>query len=201
MNSGDALEQLGDAFERGDLPSANELERNLRVREPSVVVDEALEHAIRRGIDGNTAQESQTRHIGAGIVRVGDREFRDPHLFPPQEPPTAMRLEFDRDISDAEAERITQLVGYQYRSTIVGDPIEASRDTSRSLVIEADTGTSKATDRAQALENFQNGLADTISSGSPLRTTNRAGAGTQGTRLIEGIGDIGVNLFWHEPEA
>jgi len=34
-----------------------------------------------------------------------------------------------------------------------------------------------------------------INEGTPVRTTNRAGIGTKGTRLVEGIGQRKVNIF------
>ena len=92
-------------------------------------------------------------------------------------------------LSDSDIQQTAQLLGYQYAATIRGERLGGPvRDTPYSIVIAADTTKSSSDDLGIALEDFERTLFKTIADGSPVRKTNRAGAGTQGTRLVEGLG-------------
>jgi len=45
-----------------------------------------------------------------------------------------------------------------------------------------------------ALEEFEDTLPTMINEGSPVRKTDRAGAGTKGTRLVEGMHEPGLTF-------
>ena len=105
------------------------------------------------------------------------------------ETPYSTRIEASRDLTPQEAERVAQLFGYAYATTggeRAGDPTDA--DTPRSLIFATDTTKNRAYER---LDRFAAMLQDPafLRDGSPVRTTNRAGEGTKGTRLIEGLGE------------
>jgi len=109
--------------------------------------------------------------------------------------PYAMRFQANRPISDAEMHRAAQLVGYAYRSTVNGESIGSPvRDSPFSFAISTDTTKSRHDDVGDALANFEDRLPAMLIEGSPVRSTNRAGAGTQGTRLVDGIGDQDLSL-------
>ena len=103
--------------------------------------------------------------------------------------PYAMRFQTDRELTTDEAEQLAGLIGYHYRVTVSGESMEYPRfETPFAMNIGADTTKSRRDDLGQALHDFEAGLPEIIRDGSPLRTTDRAGAGTKGTRLIEGFG-------------
>lgn len=104
--------------------------------------------------------------------------------------PSAMRLEANRPLTDDEMQRAAQLLGYSYATTVRGENMdEPHRDSDRSFVVAADTTKSRSDDLGEAMWHFENNLPDMMRNGSPVRTTDRAGAGTKGTRLVEGLAD------------
>lgn len=103
--------------------------------------------------------------------------------------PYAIRLQADRPLTSEEAQRLAQLAGYQYRATIAGESLGwPDQDTPASIVVGADTTKSRRDDLGQAMADFESGLGRIVAEGSPVRKTDRAGAGTKGTRLVEGLG-------------
>lgn len=104
--------------------------------------------------------------------------------------PYAFRFQADRPLSDAEVQQAAQLVGYSYAANVRGEPLgDPVRDTPYSFVVGADTTKSRSDDIGMALEEFEEDLPVMFEQGSPVRKTDRAGAGTKGTRLVEGFGD------------
>jgi hypothetical protein len=104
--------------------------------------------------------------------------------------PYAMRLQANRPLTDDEARQFAGLVGYAYRSTIAGESIGMpEQDTPYSFVVSADMTKTQRDDLGMALEDFENTLPGTVRDGSPVRKTDRAGSGTKGTRLVEGLGE------------
>jgi hypothetical protein len=109
--------------------------------------------------------------------------------------PYAMRFQSSKEISDKEMLQAAQLIGYQYASTVRGEPMDRPvRDSPYSFVIAADTTKSPSDDLGRAIEDFERGLQHTLQYGSPKRTTDRAGAGTKDTRLVQGLGNYAPNL-------
>lgn len=143
---------------------------------------------------GRLVYDVRHPHIQRGLVayavKVDDTVFyrRRDGVYPGT--PYAMRFQASRPISDEEMQQFTSLVGYAYRSTVVGEPIgRPERDSVGSFVIHADTTKSRRDDLGLALEDFEQTLPAMIREGSPMRKTDKAGPGTKGTRLVEGIAD------------
>lgn len=104
-----------------------------------------------------------------------------------------MRVQFDREITDEEMQRACQLLGYQYRSAVAGEPLDDPiRDGANSFNVYADFTKSRRDDLGDAYYDLENGIGTMIKEGSPIRKTNRSGHGTKGTRLVDGLGD-GLN--------
>ncbi len=111
--------------------------------------------------------------------------------------PYAMRFQFDRPLTNDERSLVAGAIGYAYRATVAGEPMGWPEvDSPYSLVISADTTKTRRDDLGIALEEFEDRLPEIIEEGSPIRTTNRAGEGTKGTRLVEGVGPIGVEVYY-----
>jgi hypothetical protein len=125
-------------------------------------------------------------------VSVDDQVFhrRQDKVYPGE--PYAIRLQANRPLTDDEARHVAGAMGYAYRSTVAGEPLGMpERDTPYSFVVSADTTKSARDDLGVALEAFEDMMPTMINEGSSVRKTDRAGAGTKGTRLIEGM---------HEPD-
>ena len=125
-------------------------------------------------------------------VSVDDQVFhrRQDKVYPGE--PYAIRLQANRPLTDDEARHVAGAMGYAYRSTVAGEPLGMpERDTPYSFVVSADTTKSARDDLGVALEAFEDMLPTMIDEGSSVRKTDRAGAGTKGTRLVEGM---------HEPD-
>ena len=109
--------------------------------------------------------------------------------------PYAIRLEANRPLSDSEMQRAAQLLGYNYRATVAGESLgDPHRDSDRSFIVSADTTKSRRDDLGIALEEFEDNLATTLHEGSPVRTTDRKGPGTKGTRLVDGLHDSSLSF-------
>ncbi len=125
-------------------------------------------------------------------VSVDDQVFhrRQDKVYPGE--PYAIRLQANRPLTDDEARHVAGAMGYAYRATVAGEPLGMpERDTPYSFVVSADTTKSARDDLGVALEAFEDMLPTMIDEGSSVRKTDRAGAGTKGTRLVEGM---------HEPD-
>lgn len=115
-------------------------------------------------------------------------KFVDGENFP--DAPYAIRLEANRPLSDEEIKTAARALGYAYRSTVAGESLsDPTRDSSHSFALHADTTKSRRDDLGVALDDFHETLPGTLRDGSPVRTTDRAGRGTKGTRLTEGLND------------
>lgn len=109
---------------------------------------------------------------------------------------SAIRVVVDRRLVDDDVQRLARCLGYALKATLVGE--ELGEPSASYTAGEEEEGlvftlvefaynakSSKRTqpDAKRALEVAR----DTIRNGSPLRTTDREGAGTLNTRLTEGI--------------
>ncbi len=121
-------------------------------------------------------------------VSVDDQVFhrRRDTVFPGE--PYAIRLQANRPLTDDETRHVAGLMGYAYRATVASEPLGVpERDTPYSFVVSADTTKSARDDLGVALQAFEDMLPTMIDEGSSVRKTDRAGAGTKGTRLVEGM--------------
>jgi len=109
-----------------------------------------------------------------------------------------IRLQANRKLSPDEAQKLAGITGYQYRSTIAGESIgDPYQDTPYSIVVGADSTKSARDDLGDGLFDFEATLNEMVKNGTPIRKTNRAGVGTQGTRLIDGFGeDLKIEIYY-----
>ena len=115
--------------------------------------------------------------------------------------PYSMRIQSKRPLSDDDMQKAAQLLGYAYRAEVRGEPLgDPERDSPYSFVVYADTTKSSSDDLGIALEGFEESLPEMFADGSPIRKTDRAGAGTKGTRLVEGFdGDgFGFEIYYDD---
>lgn len=84
----------------------------------------------------------------------------------------------------AEHEHLAQLIGYKYRSTIVGESLaNPERDTDQSMVIFADVTKSQSSNMFRAIGKFEDEFGDFLNDGSPVRQRGE----NAGTRLVTGL--------------
>lgn len=112
--------------------------------------------------------------------------------------PDGIRIEADRELDNAEIRHLASIVGYAQRSTLRGaEPISAPfRDGPNSFVVYQDATKTYSDDTGMSYERFEAALPDLVREGTPVRKTDRAGAGTKGTRTIDGLGDLGVSIWY-----
>lgn len=96
--------------------------------------------------------------------------------------PEGIRLQATEPLSDDDIEHLRNLIAYQYAATAHRDEvsIDVRRDSPYSLIVDIDYEGSVRPN----LGAFEKYLPETISEGSRLRTTDRMGAGTAGTRAV-----------------
>jgi len=130
----------------------------------------------------------------------------DPAALDPEQPFTAIRAVCDQRLSDAQVGQLTGCLGYALQAILAGPELSLPNVA----YLEAPTGSGiqaaftlvefaydarlsgrTAPDYVEALAKAREFIRD----GTPIRTTNTAGAGTQGTRLVEGLGAVRLSLF------
>lgn len=110
-----------------------------------------------------------------------------------------IRMQANRPLTAAEVTQMGGLLGYSMMSTIGGEPADDPiQDSPYSFTMFKDT-----TKGHQGFDRFERTVSDTIVNGSHLRTTNRKGAGTAGTREIDGVGDqtLEFEIYWDVVET
>lgn len=113
--------------------------------------------------------------------------------------PYYLRFQADRPLTDAEVTRFAQIVGYAWASKVRGESLlQPVRDGEASFYLFADSTKSRRDDLGLAMQEFENTLSTYVYEGSPIRTTNRAGTGTKGTRLVEPIPGIHFVLYYDD---
>lgn len=106
------------------------------------------------------------------------------HVLP--DAPTRMRVQIDRLANEDEMIHIRDLLAYRYTQTVGSgrDPIgNIDPDTAFSFIVDVDSSA-----RWESAPRFLDGIDRILSEGSPVRSTDKAGPGTSGTRAIEGFG-------------
>lgn len=121
----------------------------------------------------------------------------------------SVRIQLSRPLKEGEDERLASMIGYAFKvsmrpSSGYGNNVDViSNDTPYSVILEADTyyaGTSKM---EYALKKFEREVATIVQEGSPIRTTNRAGANTENTRAVEGFNDesLSFEVYYDEVDG
>ena len=105
-----------------------------------------------------------------------------------------VRVQTDRPLTAEETGRLAQLTGYAATESMGrGEGMGLPRsDSDRSIILSADVTKYPG---GHHVGDFPKKLQEVVRDGSPLRTTNRAGEGTKGTRLVDGIADVKVTLW------
>ena len=112
--------------------------------------------------------------------------------------PYALRVQVGVRLTNAQAQTLQQIVGYAWAQHVRGERLAPGQRHGHSAVVffSADSTKSVRDDLGEAWGDFVDSLPTMVREGSPVRTTNRAGAGTRGTRLVEGLGDVGEVTVW-----
>lgn len=158
--------------------------------------------AARQDVDGTDRDQATgpTPYQGPDhvddVVEVegyGTFHRRRPGVYPNQ--PYQVRIQLGRELEPGEEHHLAQLVGYAYSRTggeRLGEPF---RDAPNSVVLYMDTTKGRAYQHLQ--DRFEDDLEQMVQDGSPIRRTDRAGAGTAGTRAVEGLGCIdGLHVYY-----
>lgn len=107
--------------------------------------------------------------------------------------PYAIRVQLGKELSEEEAQKVAQLFGYAYAKTGGERGNEFEQDSPNSIIVYADTTKAGS---YESVDKFIEELPDVLKEGTPIRKTNKAGAGTMGTRLVDGFDDLGyVELY------
>lgn len=135
--------------------------------------------------------EQDTQAAQAGWRRVGTAEAFVPDFY-------EVRAEFARELSDEEIDRVSGCLGYAFRAALAGEGLSSAEveiSDLTGMVLEWGYDSTKCRrddpDFAAAFALAKQYIGE----GTPVRKTDRAGAGTRGTRLVEGIGPSRVS-FW-----
>jgi hypothetical protein len=106
-------------------------------------------------------------------------------------------LVIEPPLTQDEISRASGCLGYALREVLAGedlsDPQVGASHSRVKLTFYYDSTKSRRDD-PDHFAAFEK-AARYISEGTPVRTTNRAGAGTKGTRLVEGIGPRQIDIF------
>lgn len=96
-----------------------------------------------------------------------------------------IRIQTDRKLSKEQMEHLSGLLRYTYRTTIVGERLsEPYPDTPYSFIVKGDPTKAKRTDLHNAFNEFESLYPQLITTGTPIRNTDRSGPNTKGTRSI-----------------
>lgn len=100
-----------------------------------------------------------------------------------------------RALTPEEVERVSGCIGYALRSTLAGEslsePVSVWPSNGGTYLTYWFDSTKSQRDDPDLMGALR--LAgDMVQAGSPIRKTNRAGQGTAGTRLVQGIGPVDV---------
>ncbi|WP_156250791.1 hypothetical protein [Pseudactinotalea terrae] len=156
---------------------------------------EAADKTLREAAAAQYAETAVADQVEVPGWGTFDR-IEEPEQLPAQF--DALRVQVGRGLTEQEAQHLAGLVGYGWATT-GGEPLPTpEQDTPNSIVLYADS--TKTRSLAQ-VDMFVDDLAALVADGSPVRKTDRMGAGTKGTRLVEGLGGLGqVHLFVRGPE-
>lgn len=134
-------------------------------------------------------------------VFVEGREFHRRTRDNWPEWPDGIRIEADRQLTNKEMRQMASLVGYGQRSHLRGAESLSPRivrDGPNSFVVYQDATKTFSDDSGAAYDRFEEALPDLMREGSPVRKTDRAGVGTRGTRLLEGVPDVNISIWYDD---
>jgi len=95
-------------------------------------------------------------------------------------------------------DNVASIVGYAFRA-LAGEPCDltgsAHVNTTTEISISWDSTKSGSDDIGARLPEVIENLKTYLEHGTPIRTTNRAGEGTKGTRLVESMGFALIGVY------
>lgn len=106
-------------------------------------------------------------------------------------------LVFDGPLAEWEVRQASGCLGYALREVLAGEDLsdpEGSGESHRPRLVYYYDSTKSLRDDPDYGAAFEKAVRY-MEEGTPIRATNRAGAGTKGTRLVEGIGPRKVSIF------
>lgn len=150
---------------------------------------------VAPGVDPSSTPFAAVVHTEAGVALPLVRHD-SPRVSPA---PVWFLIRASRPVTDHEIERLWHAAAYAWKASARGEAIgRPMRVTAESFYCEVDLTTSRRTDPAEALADFEDTLVRLVVHGSALRTSDRAGVGTKGTRAVDPFGDptLVVDLLW-----
>ena len=127
-------------------------------------------------------------------------------VFSPERPFAAVRVLCDRRLDAGQIECLAGCLGYAFQAILAGPELSApcvarvqpapetdirAAFTVVEFTYEAGLSGRTAPDYAEAFAKAR----EYIRGGTPIRTTDKAGAQTQGTRLVEGLGAVNLSFY------
>lgn len=105
---------------------------------------------------------------------------------------SVLRVTSSEYLSAEQRARLQQIVGYAWASVIrgrtsLGEGRVLLEDDSVTFLSASFRLTNRRTDTALVWSEFVQAVTTYVVTGTPLRTSNRAGVGTKGTRLVEPV--------------
>lgn len=143
------------------------------------------------------------------LMEAQDRAWKPadgPEALSPECPFTALRVLCDRRLDDGQVQRLAGCLGYAFQATLNGPELSAptaarveppagsgvrAAFTLVEFAYDACLSGRTAPDYAEAFAKAR----EYVQGGTPVRTTNKAGSGTQGTRLVEGLGAVNLSFY------
>ena len=147
--------------------------------------------------------------MNCAALQILQPEQEEPAWTPVKDPEALfqgfyeIRAVCDRRLAEEEISRMSGCLGYALRSTLAGEDLSDpsifrlfdDRGSCAFTVLEYSYDSTKSRrddpDFALAFDMAQT----MIFSGSPMRTTDRAGIGTKGSRLVEGIENCNITFY------
>ena len=143
------------------------------------------------------------------LMDLQDRAWKltdEPEALSPEHPFTAVRALCDRRLDAAQIERLAGCLGYAFQAVLAGPELSVpsvacvqsaeatdiwAAFTLMEFAYDARLSGRTAPDYAEAFAKAR----EYIRGGTPVRTTNKAGTNTQGTRLLEGLGAVNLSFY------
>ena len=102
-----------------------------------------------------------------------------------------------RPISDLEISQVSGCIGYALRQVLAGEDLSLPKvhQTGTRTILEFGYDSTKS---QRDDPNFEGAFwlaKEYVSTGTPIRSTNRAGAGTKGTSLVNGVPNLTIGIY------
>lgn len=112
--------------------------------------------------------------------------------------PDGVRIEADRELTNDEIRRMAGVFGYAQRSILRGAEGVTGpyRDGPNSFVMYQDATKTFSDDTGVTYSELEETLPTWMKEGTPVRKTDRSGTGTKGTRLIDGVPDVNISIWY-----